>query len=132
MAASAAQTLGFRIVLLGDSDVGKSCLLLRYDQDSYEESFIKETGLDYRERTVQIDGKTVCAATHHYHHHYDDSDVALALALALALDLSSAIQRSLLWMFDEHHIGLPMWLMICWCLILLLILTCNIGDASQR
>ena len=55
----ASPTFGFRIVLLGDTDAGKSCLLLRYDQDTYVESFIKEQGIDYRDRTIQVDGRPV-------------------------------------------------------------------------
>eukprot|EP01006_Ploeotia_vitrea_P032429 TRINITY_DN64635_c2_g1_i1.p1 TRINITY_DN64635_c2_g1~~TRINITY_DN64635_c2_g1_i1.p1 ORF type:complete len:205 (+),score=80.25 TRINITY_DN64635_c2_g1_i1:90-704(+) len=49
----------FKMVLIGDSGVGKSCLLLRFADQTYTESFISTIGVDFRFRTVAIDGKTV-------------------------------------------------------------------------
>lgn len=39
--------------------VGKSCLLLRFVDDSYTPSFITTIGIDFKIRTVEIDGKRV-------------------------------------------------------------------------
>eukprot|EP00475_Leptophrys_vorax_P026278 TRINITY_DN3699_c0_g1_i1.p1 TRINITY_DN3699_c0_g1~~TRINITY_DN3699_c0_g1_i1.p1 ORF type:complete len:209 (+),score=58.28 TRINITY_DN3699_c0_g1_i1:64-690(+) len=49
----------FKIVLLGDSGVGKSSLMLRFADDVFNESFVSTIGVDYRFRTVNIDGKRV-------------------------------------------------------------------------
>jgi len=49
----------FKIVLTGDSGVGKSCLLLRFADDSYTESYISTIGVDFRFREVTIDGKRI-------------------------------------------------------------------------
>jgi len=49
----------FKLVLIGDSGVGKSCLLLRFADDAFTESYISTIGVDFRFRTVKIDGKTV-------------------------------------------------------------------------
>jgi len=49
----------FKLVLIGDSGVGKSCLLLRFADDSFTDSYISTIGVDFRFRTVTIDGKTV-------------------------------------------------------------------------
>jgi Ras-related protein Rab-1A len=49
----------FKLLLIGDSGVGKSCLLLRFADDSYTESYISTIGVDFKIRTVQLDGKTV-------------------------------------------------------------------------
>eukprot|EP00252_Welwitschia_mirabilis_P001872 TRINITY_DN1183_c0_g3_i1.p1 TRINITY_DN1183_c0_g3~~TRINITY_DN1183_c0_g3_i1.p1 ORF type:complete len:204 (+),score=48.02 TRINITY_DN1183_c0_g3_i1:292-903(+) len=49
----------FKILLIGDSGVGKSCLLLRFADDSYLESYISTIGVDFKIRTVELDGKTV-------------------------------------------------------------------------
>jgi Ras-related protein Rab-1A len=46
-------------VLIGDSGVGKSCLLLRFADDSFTDSYISTIGVDFRFRTVSINGKTV-------------------------------------------------------------------------
>lgn len=49
----------FKLVLIGDSGVGKSCLLLRFADDSFTDSYISTIGVDFRFRTVTIDKKTV-------------------------------------------------------------------------
>ncbi|TYI91375.1 hypothetical protein E1A91_D03G187800v1 [Gossypium mustelinum] len=49
----------FKLLLIGDSDVGKSCLLLRFSDDSYLESYISTIGVDFKIRTVEQDGKTI-------------------------------------------------------------------------
>merc|ERR1712060_259249 len=49
----------FKLVLIGDSGVGKSCLLLRFADDSYTESYISTIGVDFKIRTIQLDGKTI-------------------------------------------------------------------------
>lgn len=49
----------FKLVLIGDSGVGKSCLLLRFADDNFTDSYISTIGVDFRFRTVTVDGKTV-------------------------------------------------------------------------
>ncbi|XP_038992282.1 ras-related protein RABD2a-like isoform X2 [Hibiscus syriacus] len=49
----------FKLLLIGDSGVGKSCLLLRFSDDSYLESYISTIGVDFKIRTVEQDGKTL-------------------------------------------------------------------------
>ncbi|KAI8338873.1 GTP-binding protein ypt1 [Chlamydoabsidia padenii] len=48
----------FKLLLIGDSGVGKSCLLLRFADDSYTESYISTIGVDFKIRTIELDGKT--------------------------------------------------------------------------
>jgi len=49
----------FKILLIGDSGVGKSCLLLRFADDSWTETHISTIGVDFKIKTLDIDGKTV-------------------------------------------------------------------------
>ncbi|KAL8439336.1 hypothetical protein Efla_002816 [Eimeria flavescens] len=49
----------FKLVLIGDSGVGKSCLLLRFSDDTFTDSYITTIGVDFRFRTVDINGKAV-------------------------------------------------------------------------
>jgi len=49
----------FKLLLIGDSGVGKSCLLLRFADDTYTESYISTIGVDFKIRTIEIDGKTI-------------------------------------------------------------------------
>lgn len=49
----------FKLLLIGDSGVGKSCLLLRFADNTYTDSYISTIGVDFKIRTVEIDGKTV-------------------------------------------------------------------------
>eukprot|EP00029_Vermamoeba_vermiformis_P011761 TRINITY_DN6563_c0_g1_i1.p1 TRINITY_DN6563_c0_g1~~TRINITY_DN6563_c0_g1_i1.p1 ORF type:complete len:201 (-),score=43.65 TRINITY_DN6563_c0_g1_i1:100-702(-) len=49
----------FRILLLGDSGVGKTSLLLRFVDNSFTDAFINNIGGDYREKQVTV-GKASC------------------------------------------------------------------------
>jgi small GTP-binding protein len=50
----------YKILLLGDSSVGKSCLLKRYTDNTFLDIHISTIGLDYKLKEVKLkDGKTV-------------------------------------------------------------------------
>ena len=50
----------YKILLLGDSQVGKSCILTRYIDNSFKENHLSTFGLDYKMKDVQLDdGKNV-------------------------------------------------------------------------
>ena len=49
----------FKFLLIGDAGVGKSSLLLRYADDVFTESFISTIGVDFKIKTINVDGKVV-------------------------------------------------------------------------
>ncbi|EFJ31501.1 rab family GTPase [Selaginella moellendorffii] len=48
-----------KLLLIGDSGVGKSCVLLRFSDDSFTTSFITTIGIDFKIRTIELDGRRV-------------------------------------------------------------------------
>merc|ERR1712115_150252 len=48
-----------KLLLIGDSGVGKSCLLLRFSDDSFTQSFITTIGIDFKIKTIDLDGKRI-------------------------------------------------------------------------
>jgi len=49
----------FKLVLLGDSNAGKSCILLRFADDTFTDSYITTIGVDFRFKTIPVEKKTV-------------------------------------------------------------------------
>ena len=56
---SASYKFLFKYIVIGDSGVGKSCLLLRFADDTYTESYISTIGVDFKIRTIELDGKKI-------------------------------------------------------------------------
>ncbi len=48
-----------KLLLIGDSGVGKSCLLLRYSDDSFTSSFITTIGIDFKIKSINVGGSKV-------------------------------------------------------------------------
>ncbi|XP_070828864.1 ras-related protein Rab-8B-like isoform X2 [Chaetodon trifascialis] len=48
-----------QLLLIGDSGVGKTCLLFRFSEDSFNTTFISTIGIDFKIRTIELDGKRV-------------------------------------------------------------------------
>jgi len=49
----------FKLLLIGNSAVGKSSLLLRFSDNIFNESFLPTIGVDFKIRTFDLKGKTV-------------------------------------------------------------------------
>jgi Ras-related protein Rab-1A len=49
----------FKLLLIGDSGVGKSCLLLRFADNTYTESYISTIGVDFKIRDITLGGQDV-------------------------------------------------------------------------
>lgn len=48
-----------KLILIGDSGVGKTCFLLRFADDNFTSSHISTIGIDFKIKTINIDGKNV-------------------------------------------------------------------------
>jgi small GTP-binding protein len=49
----------FKVVVIGDSGVGKSCLLIRFAEDKFSEEHVSTIGVDFTNRTVEVGGDMV-------------------------------------------------------------------------
>lgn len=48
-----------RILMIGDSSVGKTSLVLRYDNRGFNLRFTTTIGVDYSDRLLELDGRQV-------------------------------------------------------------------------
>lgn len=48
-----------KILIIGESAVGKSCLLLRYTSNTFQESFMTTIGVDFKTKFLDINGQNV-------------------------------------------------------------------------
>ncbi|XP_046605476.1 ras-related protein Rab-8A isoform X3 [Neodiprion virginianus] len=49
----------FKLLLIGDSGVGKTCVLFRFSEDAFNTTFISTIGIDFKIRTIDLDNKKV-------------------------------------------------------------------------
>ncbi|KAL6068729.1 hypothetical protein STEG23_029892, partial [Scotinomys teguina] len=49
----------FKLLLIGDSGVGKTCLIIRFADDNFNSTYISTIGIDFKIRTVEIEGKRI-------------------------------------------------------------------------
>ena len=47
----------FKIVLIGDTCVGKSCILVRFSDDVFVENYVTTIGVDFRFKTMKVNEK---------------------------------------------------------------------------
>lgn len=55
----------FRLLLVGDSGVGKTCILIRFVENTFSESYIATIGIDFKIRTLEI-GRYKVKFVYHY------------------------------------------------------------------
>jgi Ras-related protein Rab-8A len=48
-----------KLLIIGDSGVGKTCFLLRFSEDNFNISHLATIGIDFKIKTIEVDGKQV-------------------------------------------------------------------------
>jgi len=49
----------FKLLLIGDSGVGKTCILYRFSDDAFNTTFISTIGIDFKIKTIELRGKKI-------------------------------------------------------------------------
>jgi Ras-related protein Rab-1A len=49
----------FKVLIIGNSGVGKSCLLLRFAEDMFSDNYISAIGVDFKIHKIEIEGKSI-------------------------------------------------------------------------
>uniref|UniRef100_T1DF43 Putative rab-protein 10 n=1 Tax=Psorophora albipes TaxID=869069 RepID=T1DF43_9DIPT len=49
----------FKLLLIGDSGVGKTCILFRFSDDAFTSTFISTIGIDFKIKTIELRGKKI-------------------------------------------------------------------------
>lgn len=49
----------FKIIIVGEAGVGKSCLLRRFVDQNFTDNYVNTIGVDFKVRTIELMGKTV-------------------------------------------------------------------------
>jgi Ras-related protein Rab-1A len=47
------------VLIIGDSAVGKSCLLLQFSDQTFSDNYVSTIGVDFKIRTLEVNGKQV-------------------------------------------------------------------------
>ena len=48
-----------RVLLIGNSSVGKTCILKRFAGDEFDPNFITTIGVDFKIKTIEYNGKKI-------------------------------------------------------------------------
>ena len=49
----------FKLLLIGDSGVGKTCILFRFSDNQFNNTFISTIGIDFKIKTIELRGKKI-------------------------------------------------------------------------
>ena len=58
MASAEFDTL-YKIIIIGDSAVGKSCILLQFSDKTFSENYVSTIGVDFKIRTMEVNGQNI-------------------------------------------------------------------------
>jgi Ras-related protein Rab-1A len=49
----------YKVLIIGDSAVGKSCLLLQFSDQTFSDNYVSTIGVDFKIRTMDVAGKQI-------------------------------------------------------------------------
>ena len=49
----------FKLLIIGESGVGKTCILLRFTDDSFTANHLTTIGIDFKIKIIELEGKTI-------------------------------------------------------------------------
>ena len=49
-------TTALKVLIVGNSNTGKSCLTLRFVEETFTQSFVPTIGIDFHVKTLDIEG----------------------------------------------------------------------------
>ena len=49
-------TTPLKVLIVGNSNTGKSCLTLRFVEETFTQSFVPTIGIDFHVKTLDVDG----------------------------------------------------------------------------
>uniref|UniRef100_A0A2K5DTB1 small monomeric GTPase n=1 Tax=Aotus nancymaae TaxID=37293 RepID=A0A2K5DTB1_AOTNA len=110
----------FRLLLIGDSGVGKTCLLCRFTDNEFHSSHISTIGVDFKMKTIEVDGIKVRiqiwdTAGQERYQTITKQYYRRAQGIFLVYDISSerSYQHIMKWVSDVDEVGdatsLPGW-----------------------
>ncbi|EDW26566.1 GL13084 [Drosophila persimilis] len=103
----------FKLLLIGDSGVGKTCILFRFSDDAFTSTFISTIGIDFKIKTVELRGKKIKlqiwdTAGQERFHTITTSYYRGAMGIMLVYDITNekSFENIVKWLrnIDEHGI----------------------------
>lgn len=49
----------YKVLVLGDSNVGKTCIVHRYCDERYYDTYISTIGIDFKQKLISLDGQAI-------------------------------------------------------------------------
>ena len=100
----------FKFIVIGESSVGKTCIIMRYTEDRFTDSFLTTVGVDFKVKEVSVDGQLVKlqvwdTAGQEQFHTITKSYFRGAHGILLCFDVSKleTFEKTHMWMDSIHE-----------------------------
>lgn len=100
----------YKFIIIGESCVGKSCIISRYTEDTFSSTFLMTVGVDFKVKEMTVDGRLVKlqvwdTAGQEQFHTITKSYFRGAHGILLCFDLTSrdSFEKTHVWMDSIHE-----------------------------